>query len=80
MSESDGAVVLYTPQGTVPVELFDEDAMHVRFAQTIGARARLVHFDKPGIGASDPFDRDRVPCTWPGANALGALAPVSCFP
>lgn len=59
MSESAGPVVLYTPQGTAPVELLDEDPMHVRFARTIGARARLVYFDKPGIGASDPFDRDR---------------------
>lgn len=58
-SGSEGPVVLYTPQGTAPVELLDEDPMYVRFAETIGSRARLVYFDRPGIGASDPFDRTR---------------------
>ena len=59
MSETAGPVVLHTHGVTVPIEILDEDPMYDRFLRVLGKFTRLVIFDKPGIGASDPFDRNR---------------------
>ena len=59
MSDNDGPTMVHTHLGTAPIELLDEDPMYDRFLKTLGRRGRLVLFDKPGIGASDPFDPDR---------------------
>ncbi len=59
MSDSAGAVILHTASGPFPVDLLDEDPMYDRFLRTLGGCGRLVLFDKPGIGSSDPVDRDR---------------------
>ena len=59
MSQAQGPTILYTHQSTFPVEILDEDPMYDLFFRTLGQCGRLVLFDKPGIGASDPLDRDR---------------------
>lgn len=59
MSDAEGPTILFTHQTTFPVEILDEDPMYDLFFRTLGQCGRLVLFDKPGIGASDPFDRDR---------------------
>ena len=59
VSQSRGPVFAYTHPNTFPVEVLDEDPMYDRFFRTIGQAGTLVLFDKPGTGASDPFDRDR---------------------
>jgi class 3 adenylate cyclase len=59
MSHHDGPTLLFTSEGTAPVDLLDEDPMHERFFRTVGRCGQLVLFDRPGIGASDPFDRKR---------------------
>jgi len=59
MSQGDGPVVLHTGAATFPFEFLDADPMYDRFLRTLGQVGQLVLFDKPGTGASDPFDRDR---------------------
>jgi class 3 adenylate cyclase len=59
MSQADGPTILYTHASTFPVEILDEDPMYDLFFRTLGQGGRLVLFDKPGTGASDPLDRDR---------------------
>ena len=59
MSQAQGPTILYTHHSTFPVEILDEDPMYDLFFRTLGQCGRLVLFDKPGIGASDPLDRDR---------------------
>jgi class 3 adenylate cyclase len=56
MSRNDGPALLFTPEGRAPIDLLEEDPMCDRFVRTVGRIGRLVLFDKPGIGASDPFD------------------------
>ena len=59
LSEADGPLILHTAGGTAPIEVLDEDALYRRFLETLGGYGRLVLFDRPGIGASDPFDPER---------------------
>ncbi len=59
MSNADGPVLLHTSSPTFPMEMLVEDPMYERFLLTLGHCGRLVLFDKPGTGASDPFDPDR---------------------
>jgi class 3 adenylate cyclase len=59
MSQANGPTILYTHVTTFPVEILDEDPMYDLFFRTLGQGGRLVLFDKPGIGASDPLDQDR---------------------
>ena len=47
------------PGGPWPVELIDEDPMYDRFLRTLGGSCRLVVFDRPGVGGSDPLDPAR---------------------
>ena len=58
MSNADGPVLLHTSSPTFPMEMLVEDPMYERFLLTRQC-GRLVLFDKPGTGASDPFDPDR---------------------
>ena len=57
MSQGDGPVVLHTHAATFPFDFLDADPMYDRFLRTLGQVGQLVLFDKPGTGASDPFDR-----------------------
>ncbi len=41
------------------MELLEDDPMYDRFLRALGQAGTLVLFDKPGLGASDPFDPDR---------------------
>ena len=59
LSEHDGPVIVHTHASTSPIEILDEDPMYDRFLRTLGRYGRVVVFDKPGSGASDPFDRER---------------------
>ena len=59
MSQGDGPILLHTHVVTFPIEYLDADPMYDRFLRTLGQVGQLVIFDKPGTGASDPFDRDR---------------------
>ena len=59
MSQAQGPTILYAHTTTFPVEILDEEPMYDLFFRTLGQSGRLVLFDKPGIGASDPLDRDR---------------------
>ncbi len=59
MSDGDGPTILHTTSGPFPIDLLGEEPMYDRFLRTLGGSGRLVLFDKPGIGSSDPVDRDR---------------------
>lgn len=55
----DGPLVVHTPYGLWPVELLSEDPMYDRFLRTLGSSGRVVVYDRPGVGSSDPLDPDR---------------------
>lgn len=59
MLKGDGPTILHTASGTFPVDLLDEDPMYGRFLRTLGGCGRLVVYDKPSVGSSDPVDRSR---------------------
>ena len=59
MSGATGPVILHTTAGPFPLDLLEEEPMYDRFLQTLGGSGRVVLFDKPGVGSSDPIDRDR---------------------
>lgn len=59
MSNTDGPALLHTSSPTFAMEMLVEDLMYERFLLTLDQCRRLVLFDKPGTGASDPSDSDR---------------------
>ena len=59
LSDTEGPVIVHTQESTFPMEMLDEEPMYDRFLRTLGQAGTLVVFDKPGVGASDPFARDR---------------------
>jgi len=59
LSDGDGPVIVHPPGGPWPIDLLDDEPMYDRFLRTLGRCGRLVVYDRPGIGASDPFDRKR---------------------
>jgi class 3 adenylate cyclase len=59
MSDNPGPFILHTSSPPYPLDLLDEDPMYDRFLRTLGGCGRLVVFDKPGIGSSDPLDPGR---------------------
>ena len=59
LSDTEGPVIVHTHDSTFPMEMLDDEPMYDRFLRTLGQAGRLVVFDKPGVGASDPFARDR---------------------
>jgi len=59
LSDGDGPVIVHPPGGPWPIDLLDDEPMYDRFLRTLGRCGRLVVYDRPGIGASDPFDRER---------------------
>ena len=59
MSDRDGPVILYMPGGSVPIELLDEDPMYDRFLRILASSGRLLLYNGPGSGSSDPIDPDR---------------------
>lgn len=59
LSHGDGPLIIHPPPGPWPIDLLDEDPMYHRFLRILGAYGRLVVYDRPGIGSSDPFDRER---------------------
>lgn len=59
LSDGDGPVIVHPPTGPWPIDLLDDEPMYDRFLRTLGRCGRLVVYDRPGIGASDPFDRER---------------------
>ena len=59
MSDHAGPLILHTSSPPYPLDLLNEDPMYDRFLRTLGGCGRLVVFDKPGIGSSDPVDPGR---------------------
>ena len=59
MSDADGPVIVHAPGGPWAIDLLPDDPMYARFLDTLGGYGRLVVYDRPGIGSSDPFDPDR---------------------
>lgn len=59
MSDDTGPLILHTSSPPYPLDLLGEDPMYDRFLRTLGGCGRLVVFDKPGIGSSDPVDPAR---------------------
>ena len=57
--DGEGPVLLHTTSGPFPLDLLDEEPMYDLFLRTLGKCGRLVVFDKPSTGSSDPIDRDR---------------------
>jgi class 3 adenylate cyclase len=45
--------------GPWPLDLLSEEPMYDRFLRTLSGYGRVVVYDRPGLGSSDPFDRDR---------------------
>lgn len=58
-SEVDGPAIVHFYTATAAMELLDEERMYARMLDTLAASGRLILFDKPGLGASDPFDEQR---------------------
>lgn len=56
---TDGPLIIHAPAGPFPIELLDEDPMYDRFLRTLGSAGRLVVYDRPGMGSSDPIEPDR---------------------
>lgn len=56
LSESAGPPIVHFYTATAAMELLDEERMYALMLQTLGTAGRLIVFDKPGIGASDPLD------------------------
>ena len=54
----DGPLIVHTPGNLIPIDLLPEDPMYDRFIQTLAMSGRLVLYDKPGVGSSDPIDPD----------------------
>jgi len=61
----DGSLIVHSPSGPWPVELLDDDPMYDRFLRTLGSSGRVVVYDRPGTGSSDPLDPDG---DWFGQN------------
>ena len=59
VSGGDGPLIVHTPGNQIPIDLLPEDPMYDRFIQTLATSGRLVLYDKPGVGSSDPIDPDR---------------------
>ena len=59
LSEVEGPAIVHFYTATAAMELLDEERMYARMLQTLAASGRLILFDKPGLGASDPFDEHR---------------------
>jgi hypothetical protein len=59
VSDGDGPLILHTASGAYPIDLLDADPMYDRFLRTLGLVGRLVSYDKPSTGSSDPIDPDR---------------------
>lgn len=58
MSEGDGPLIVHTGAGPYPIDLLDEDVMYDRFLRTLGLAGRLVVYNRPSTGSSDPLDPD----------------------
>ena len=56
VSDGDGPVIVHTPVEPFPLDLLAEDPMYDRFLRTLGGCGRLVVYDRPGVGSSDPLD------------------------
>ena len=59
MSEGDGPVIVHDVVGPWPLDLLGEEPMYARFLRTLGRYGRLVVYDRPGLGSSDPLDAER---------------------
>ncbi len=59
VSEGDGPVIIHATVGPWPLDLLSEEPMYDRFLRTLGGCGRLVVYDRPGLGSSDPFDPER---------------------
>lgn len=59
VSDSDGPVIVHPPMGPWPLDLLGEEPMYDRFLRVLGGSGRVVVYDRPGSGSSDPFDRER---------------------
>jgi class 3 adenylate cyclase len=59
MSEGDGPVIVHDVVGPWPLDLLGEEPMYDRFLRTLGRYGRLVVYDRPGLGSSDPLDAER---------------------
>lgn len=58
LSQNEGPALVHFSTATAAMELLDEERMYAQMLQTLGGAGRLILFDKPGLGASDPFDED----------------------
>lgn len=59
ISGGDGPVIVHSTVGPWPLDLLREEPMYDRFLRTLSGYGQLVVYDRPGLGSSDPFDRDR---------------------
>lgn len=59
MSEGDGPVIVHDVVGPWPLDLLAQEPMYDRFLRTLGRYGRLVVYDRPGLGSSDPLDAER---------------------
>ncbi len=58
-SEGDGPVIVHDVVGPWPLDLLGEEPMYDLFLRTLGRYGRLVVYDRPGLGSSDPLDPER---------------------
>ena len=67
LSNVEAPAIVHFYTATAAMELLDDERMYARMLEILAAAGHLILFDKPGIGASDPFD-DGVP-----AGGVGGL-------
>ncbi|MDX2381212.1 MAG: adenylate/guanylate cyclase domain-containing protein [Acidimicrobiia bacterium] len=59
MSNVEAPAIVHFYTATAAMELLDDERMYARMLEILAAAGHLILFDKPGIGASDPFDEHR---------------------
>lgn len=69
----DGPIIVHPTIGPWPLDLLSEEAMYSRFLQSMGRAGRVVIYDRPGLGSSDPFDEHSDWLDQMAATAIAVL-------
>lgn len=65
--------IVITSFGTISIDAFDREPHLARFLERLGRFARVIRYDKRGVGLSDPISRDSPPTLEQGVSDLVAV-------
>ena len=65
--------LVYVPGWISNIELMWEEPTHARLLRRLASFSRLILFDKPGTGMSDPVPLDRLPTLEQRMDAVRAV-------